>query len=138
MPANDRTEALHHPDQPDTGERVLAGRYTLLERIDAGGAGEVWRARDERLGREVAVKILGANADEAFRERFADEARRAASVVHPNVVTVFDEGRDGADAFMVMELVPGKTLREIVAERGPLPPYEVSRLVRQVAGALDA
>jgi serine/threonine-protein kinase len=58
--------------------------------------------------------------------------------VHPNVVTVFDEGRDGADAFMVMELVPGKTLRDLVAERGPLPPHEVSRIVMQIAAALDA
>jgi serine/threonine protein kinase len=98
----------------------------------------VWRARDEKLDRNVAIKLLGPDADEAFRARFADEARRAAAVVHPNVVTVFDEGRDGADAFMVMELVPGKTLREIVAERGPLPPHEVSRLIRQIAAALDA
>src|SRR5438309_968585 len=118
--------------------RLLAKRYRLIERIDEGGAGEVWRARDEKLDRDVAIKLLGPDADDAFRARFADEARRAAAVVHPNVVTVFDEGRDGADAFMVMELVPGKTLREIVAERGPLPPHEVSRLIRQVAGALDA
>ncbi len=118
--------------------RLLATRYRLIERIDEGGAGEVWRARDEKLDRDVAIKLLGADADDAFRARFADEARRAAAVVHPNVVTVFDEGRDGADAFMVMELVPGKTLREIVAERGPLPPHEVSRLIKQVAGALDA
>src|SRR3954452_9064634 len=108
MPANDRTEALHSNDTNDIRERVLAGRYRMLERIDEGGAGEVWRARDERLGRDVAVKILGANADEAFRERFADEARRAASVAHPNVVTVFDEGRDRGDSFMVMEYVRGK------------------------------
>src|SRR5205814_8316465 len=107
-------------------------------RVEGGGAGEVWRARDEKLDRDVAIKLLGRDADDAFRARFADEARRAAAVVHPNVVTVFDEGRDGADAFMVMELVPGKTLREIVAERGPLPPHEVSRLIRQVAAALDA
>jgi len=118
--------------------RVLAGRYRLLERIDEGGAGEVWRARDSKLDRDVAVKVLGPGADDAFRARFADEARRAAAVVHPNVVTVFDEGRDGADAFMVMELVPGKTLRDLVAERGPLPPHEVSRIVSQVAAALDA
>ena len=73
----------------DTNEgRLLAGRYRLTARIDEGGAGEVWQARDERLDRDVAIKILGANADEAFRERFADEARRAASVLHPNVVTV--------------------------------------------------
>ena len=118
--------------------RLLATRYRLIERIDEGGAGEVWRARDEKLDRDVAIKLLGPDADDAFRARFADEARRAAAVVHPNVVMVFDEGTDGADAFMVMELVPGKTLREIVAERGPLPAHEVARLIRQVAGALDA
>jgi serine/threonine protein kinase len=119
-------------------QRVLVQRYRLQERIDEGGAGEVWRARDLKLDRDVAVKVLGPDADDAFRARFADEARRAAAVVHPNVVTVFDEGRDGADAFMVMELVPGKTLRDVVAERGPLPAHEVSRIVRQVAAALDA
>ena len=118
--------------------RLLAKRYRLLERIDEGGAGEVWRARDEKLEREVAVKLLGAGADDAFRARFADEARRAASVVHPNVVTVFDEGRDDADAFMVMELVSGKTLRDVVAERGPLPARETARLIAGVAAALDA
>jgi len=118
--------------------RLLADRYRLIERIDEGGAGEVWRGRDEKLDRDVAIKVLGPDADDAFRARFADEARRAAAVVHPNVVTVFDEGRDGADAFMVMELVPGKTLREIVSERGPLPAHEVARLIKQVAAALDA
>src|SRR5690349_18690281 len=128
MPANDRTEALHPTDDPRT-TRVLAGRYRLLERIDEGGAGEVWRARDERLGRDVAVKILGASADEAFRERFADEARRAASVSHPNVVTVFDEGRDEGDSFMVMEYVRGKTLRDVIADRGALPAHEAARIV---------
>src|SRR5438132_14309005 len=134
MPSEERAA---HRDGATEG-RLLAGRYRLTKRIDEGGAGEVWQARDERLDRDVAIKILGTSADEAFRERFADEARRAASVIHPNVVTVFDEGRDGADAFMVMELVPGKTLREIVAERGPLPAHEVARLIRQVAAALDA
>src|SRR5260221_4770302 len=119
-------------------DRVLAGRYQLLERIDAGGAGEVWRARDLRLGREVAVKILGSGAGEAFRGRFADEARRAAAVSHPNVVTVFDEGRDGAESFMVMEYVRGKTLRDLVGERGPLPAHQAARIVAQVAAALDA
>jgi eukaryotic-like serine/threonine-protein kinase len=121
-----------------TEQRLLAGRYRLSVRIDEGGAGEVWQARDERLGRDVAIKLLGANADDAFRERFADEARRAASVIHPNVVTVFDEGRDGADAFMVMELVRGRTLRDVVADRGPLRPHEAARIVAQIAAALDA
>jgi serine/threonine protein kinase len=132
--ASEKTGDVRSPTAP----RLLATRYRLIERIDEGGAGEVWRARDLKLDRDVAIKLLGPDADDAFRARFADEARRAAAVVHPNVVTVFDEGRDGADAFMVMELVPGKTLREIVAERGPLPAHEVARLIRQVAGALDA
>jgi predicted Ser/Thr protein kinase len=138
MPANDRTPALGTPNAAELEERVLAGRYRLLERIDEGGAGAVWQARDERLGRDVAVKILGPDADEAFRERFADEARRAASVAHPNVVTVFDEGRDGADSFMVMEYIRGKTLRDVIAERGPLPAHQAARIVSQVAAALDA
>ena len=131
--------AAPSPNEHASGEpRLLAERYTLVERIDAGGAGEVWRARDERLGRDVAVKILGASADEAFRDRFADEARRAASVSHPNVVTVYDEGRDGDDSFMVMEFVRGRTLRDVVAERGPLAPHEAARIVSQIAAALDA
>jgi predicted Ser/Thr protein kinase len=124
-------------DAPRAG-RLLGDRYRLIERIDAGGAGEVWRARDERLERDVAVKILGAHADEAFRGRFADEARRAASVSHPNVVTVFDEGREGGDSFMVMEFVRGRTLRDMIAARGRLSPIETARLVAQVAAALDA
>ena len=118
--------------------RLLAERYRLLERIDRGGAGTVWRAHDERLDRDVAVKVLGAEADESFRKRFAQEARRAAAVSHPNVVAVYDEGRDGADAFMVMEYVRGRSLREVVAERGALPPHEAARIVSQVANALDA
>ncbi|HEX9436806.1 MAG TPA: protein kinase [Candidatus Limnocylindria bacterium] len=118
--------------------RLLADRYRLIERIDEGGAGEVWRARDERLARDVAVKLLGAQADPAFRERFTDEARRAAGISHPNVVTVFDEGEDGPDAFMVMEHVRGRTLRDVVAERGALAPIEAARIIAQVADALDA
>src|SRR5437773_1322735 len=85
-----------------------------------------------RAERVVPLPALG------IRERFAEEARRAASVIHPNVVTVFDEGRDGADAFMVMELVRGRTLRDVVADRGPLRPHEAARLVAQIAAALDA
>src|SRR5258705_12019 len=73
--------------------RLLAGRYRLTTRIDEGGAGEVWQARDERLGRDVAIKLLGADADEAFREGFAAEARTAAAGVHPDAGTVLEAGR---------------------------------------------
>lgn len=136
VPSDERGAAAKA--EPSPQGRLLAGRYRLVERIDEGGAGEVWEARDERLGRDVAIKLLGAKADDAFRERFADEARRAAAVLHPNVVTVFDEGRDGGDAFMVMELVRGRTLRDVVADRGPLRPHEAARIVTQIAAALDA
>ncbi len=118
--------------------RVIADRYRLVERIDRGGTAEVWRARDLRLDRDVAVKILGAAADPAFRERFTTEARRAASVNHPNIVTVFDEGQDGSDAFIVMEDVRGRSLRDVIAERGALPVDEAVRLIGQIGAALDA
>jgi len=127
----DRTEVI-------AGGRLIAERYQLIGRIDSGGTAEVWRARDVRLGRDVAVKILGAEAESAFRDRFTDEAKRAAAVTHPNIVTVYDEGQDGTDAFIVMEYVRGKTLRDVVASRGALPPAETSALVSQVAAALDA
>ncbi len=107
--------------------RTLAGRYRLVERIDRGGTAEVWRARDLRLDRDVAVKVLGAEADPAFRERFTTEARRAAAVSHPHVVAIFDEGQDGDDAFIVMEDVRGRTLRDIVAERGAIPERSTRR-----------
>jgi serine/threonine protein kinase len=123
---------------PDPIGRLLADRYRLTERIDRGGTAEVWRARDERLDRDVAVKVLGAEAEPAFRERFTMEARRAAAVIHPHIVTVFDEGQDGSDAFIVMEEVRGRSLRDIVAERGALPAAEAATLVAQIAGALDA
>lgn len=127
----DRTEVI-------AGGRLISERYQLISRIDSGGTAEVWRARDVRLGRDVAVKILGTEAEPAFRDRFTDEAKRAAAVTHPNIVTVYDEGQDGSDAFIVMEYVRGKTLRDMVASRGALPPIEASVLVSQVAAALDA
>lgn len=126
-------------EQPaDLAGRLIAGRYRLVEHIDKGGTAEVWRARDERLDRDVAVKILGAAADLAFRERFTTEARRAAAVSHPNIVTVFDEGQDGNDAFIVMEDVRGRSLRDVIAARGALPVHEAVAIVGQIASALDA
>ena len=125
-------------DEADLAGRLLAGRYRLRERIDRGGTAEVWRARDLRLERDVAVKVLGMEVDPGFRARFATEARRAAAVIHPHIVTVFDEGQDRNHAFIVMELVRGRSLRDIVAERGALPPLEVATLVGQLAEALDA
>src|SRR5258708_32586712 len=107
-----------------TGTRVIGGRYVLVDVLGTGGMSTVWRARDEVLGREVAVKILSPQyaADAAFRARFEREARHAAALSHPRLVTVFDCGVDGTTPFIVMELVAGRTLRPIPDVVRGLPP----------------
>lgn len=118
---------------------VLAGRYRLDELIGRGGTGEVWRGYDLRPGWPVAVKILSPRvADAAVRERFAREARTAARIVHPNVVTVLDMGEHEGRPYLVMELLAGRDLAAELAERGPLSVSETCRLAGQVALGLDA
>jgi serine/threonine-protein kinase len=103
-----------------TGARVLGGRYALRGVLGSGGMATVWRATDEVLGREVAVKVLSPQlaADPGFLARFEREARHAAALSHPGLVTVFDSGMDGAEPFIVMELVTGRTLRQVLDEGG--------------------
>src|SRR5262245_35546172 len=98
------------------------GSYEVLELLGAGATGEVYRARDARLGREVALKILAADyANDTERaRRFAQEARAASALNHPNIVTVYEIGAADAMAFIAMEMVEGKTLRSVLAA-GPLP-----------------
>lgn len=131
---NDRTIVMPRSDDEP---RLVAGRYRLLGRIGEGGVAWVWRARDERLERDVAVKVLGHDAEAAFRRRFTAEARRAAAVAHPNVVTVLDAFDEGDRSFIVMELVEGRAL-DAIAQDGPLPPERVAALVWQIAAVLDA
>jgi tetratricopeptide (TPR) repeat protein/TolB-like protein len=99
------------------------GRYELLARLGAGGMGEVWRARDFDLQRDVAVKFLPEQyaADPLRLERFANEARAASALNHPNIVTVHDVDKAARPPFIVMELVLGQTLRALVAESAPRP-----------------
>src|SRR5439155_27305642 len=106
--------------------------------LGRGGMGEVYRATDLVLDRPVAIKVLSAPhlADEAFVARFQREARAAARLNHPGIVSVFDTGADGRVRYIVMELVEGPTLARVLAERGPLPPSEAAGVARQVAGAL--
>jgi len=108
---------------------LTLGHYRLIERIGAGGMGEVWRARDERLERDVALKLLlpGLLADEAARKRFRREALALSKLAHPNIATVFDFDTEGGLDFLVMEHVAGPVVTEHLAE-GPLLEAEVARL----------
>ncbi|MFF4011724.1 serine/threonine-protein kinase [Streptomyces sp. NPDC001717] len=125
--------------------RLLAGRYRLAELLGQGGMGIVWRALDEQLGREVALKELrlpddlDANRRDAWIGRLDREARAAARLKHPGVITVHDRiaGDDGRP-WIVMELVHGRSLDDLIKEGGPLPPGEVARIGRQVLDALRA
>ncbi|MBU2669437.1 protein kinase [Actinoplanes bogorensis] len=126
---------------PNPGE-ILGGRYRLDDRIAAGGMGEVWRATDTVLGRDVAVKTLHADraADPGFQERFRHEARSMAALHHPGVADVYDFGEtaDGTDAYIVMARIDGEPLNERIAERGRLTPAETMSVVAQAARALEA
>jgi len=119
---------------------VLAGRYRLEERIAVGGMGEVWRAHDDTLDREVAVKLLRpeSTSDDTFVERFRAEARHAGGLTHPNVGTVHDYGEDEGNAFLVMELLEGKPLSDLIRELAPMDPAEVTEILYQIAIALQA
>jgi serine/threonine-protein kinase len=114
------------------------GPYEIVAPLGAGGMGEVYRARDPRLGRDVAIKVIppSATADENRRRRFEQEARAVAALSHPNVLAIFDIGT-GSVPFLVTELLEGETLRAVV-ERGPLPIAQVIDLTRQIVGGLAA
>jgi len=115
------------------------GHYRILEKIGAGGMGEVYRARDERLGREVAVKVLPPSLvpDESVRKRLRKEAQALSKLNHPNIEILFELGsKDGAE-FLVVEYVPGVTLSDRLAQ-GPMPEREIARLGVQLANGLAA
>src|SRR5437763_10969984 len=96
---------------PSPGERL--GPYEILAPLGKGGMGEVYKALDPRLNRDVAIKILPlAFATEAMRERFQREARAASALNHPNICAIYDVGEAAGHPFLVMELLDGKTLRE--------------------------
>jgi len=130
-----------------TQGRVLdaAERYRLEDRIATGGMGEVWKATDTVLGRQVAVKLLKDEYadDPTFRSRFQEEARHAAALHHPNIAAVFDFGEThgyGGESrpFLVMELVPGQPLSALLAQDAPMPPERAAALVADAADALAA
>jgi serine/threonine protein kinase/sugar lactone lactonase YvrE len=116
---------------------VRLGPYDVVSRLGAGGMGEVWRARDSRLQREVAIKVLPAelSSDAGRLKRFEKEARSASALNHPNIVTIYDIGQADSVSYIAMELVEGKTLRELLFA-GALPVKRVLSIAAQVADGL--
>ena len=103
-------------------QRVLSGRYELEEKIGSGGMAEVYKAHDRLLARPVAIKILheAYRSDMEFIERFHREAKSAARLSHPNIVSIYDVGVAGNDHYIVMEYVQSSTLKKKIQDEGPL------------------
>ncbi len=120
--------------------RVLDGRYRVESRIARGGMATVYVARDIRLDRIVAIKVMhaGLASDEDFVARFIGEAKAAAALSHPNVVAVYDQRTDGEHTFLVMEYVPGRTLRDALNSLGRLGPRAALEIMMPVLAALGA
>lgn len=117
---------------------VLDGRYRIEAPIATGGMSTVYRGLDTRLDRPVAVKVMDSRyaSDSGFLARFRLEARAVARLRHPGLVAVFDQGMDGKHPFLVMELIDGGTLRELLRERGPMPPHAVAAVFNPLLGGL--
>ena len=117
---------------------LLNNRYQIEGRIGSGGMAEVYRARDLMLERPVAIKLLrdGFSKDPAFRERFRQEAKAAANLSHPNIVTIHDFGFDDRQIFIVMEYIPGTDLKTILASRGKLRLEEALPLIIQACAGV--
>lgn len=115
-------------------EQLIGGRYQVLRAIGAGGMAEVYLARDLNLQREVAVKMLRADfsSDPEFRVRFLQEARAAANLAHPNIVTIYDFGEDPERVFIVMEYVDGTDLKTLIHRRSAIPRPAALELMLQV------
>jgi len=116
------------------------GRFALEAELGRGAMGTVWRAVDPLIGRPVAIKVVDGShfaLEPEARELFLREARAAGRLSHPNIVTIYDAGFDGEDAYLVMELINGRTLRELIAGGDPLPAFTIADLGAQIADALD-
>ncbi|MDT5115463.1 MAG: serine/threonine protein kinase, bacterial [Mycobacterium sp.] len=119
---------------------LLDGRYLVQGKIASGGTSTVYRGLDVRLDRPVALKVMDSRytGDSQFLTRFQLEARTVARLKDPGLVAVYDQGMDARHPFLVMELIEGGTLRELLAERGPMPPHAVVAVLRPVLGGLAA
>jgi beta-lactam-binding protein with PASTA domain/predicted Ser/Thr protein kinase len=119
--------------------KTFGGRYEVLERVGTGGMAEVYRARDDLLGRDVAVKVLSERfaGDRSFVERFRREAQAAANLNHPNIVSLYDYGSDNGTYFIVMEYIDGRPLDDVIRAEGALLPERATDIAADVAQALQ-
>ena len=119
--------------------RIIGNRYEIIEKVGSGGMATVYKARDTILNRYVAVKVLRDEftTDEEFIKRFNTEAQSAARLTHPNIVSVFDVGQEYNIYYIVMELIQGKTLKQIISEEGALPWKWTVNIAIQICSALE-
>ncbi|MBK7821591.1 MAG: Stk1 family PASTA domain-containing Ser/Thr kinase [Tessaracoccus sp.] len=120
--------------------QVLDGRYEIVAKIARGGMATVYRARDLRLSRQVAIKVMRSDLgeDDEFAAKFDREARAAAVLSHPNVVSIFDQGTSDGKPYIVMEFIDGETLRKVISREAPMSPERALDVFEQVAAALAA
>src|SRR5918996_13619 len=119
-------------------DALFDGRYRIVSRLGSGGMANVYLAEDQELGRRVAIKILNerhAN-DEQFVERFRREAKNAAGLSHPNVVSVYDRGEAEGTYYIAMEYLEGRTLKDLIVSRGPAPISAAIEVTRQILRAV--
>src|SRR5881296_4087633 len=117
---------------------LFDGRYRILRKLGTGGMANVYLAEDEVLGRRVAIKILNGRhaGDEQFIERFRREAKNAAALSHPNIVSIYDRGEAEGTYYIAMEFLEGRSLKELIVQRGPAPIAVSVEYARQILGAL--
>src|SRR6184192_2655160 len=120
-------------------DTLFDGRYKVVRRLGAGGMANVYLAEDQELGRRVAIKILNDRHahDEQFVERFRREAKNAAGLSHPNVVSIYDRGEAEGTYYIAMEYLDGRSLKELIVSRGPTPIKIAVDYTRQILAALS-
>src|SRR5512146_3526002 len=124
---------------PDTLiDQVFDGRYKVVRKLGTGGMANVYLAEDQELGRSVAIKILDERhaQDEQFVERFRREAKNAAGLSHPSIVSIYDRGEAEGSYYIAMEYLEGRTLKELIVRNGPTPVPIAIDYARQILSAL--
>ena len=119
-------------------DRVYDGRYRIERKLGSGGMADVYLAEDQELGRRVAIKILNDRHahDQQFVERFRREAKNAAGLSHPNIVSIYDRGEADGTYYIAMEYLEGRTLKELILRNGPTPVPIAIDYARQILSAI--